>query len=248
MALSSCGGQAAAADAAAVPATIPSSATPASGDAALKFCDALVSASGGYAHLMAMEELAPDDLAKAGDKLSAAVKSAPADIASAASTVAQNTLQQTHGVSWGAGSGFVDAATSLVSWMKAHCGFRALALSGTDTLLDGVPATLSAGPLAITFDNHGSFMPIVMVGRINDDVHETAEQIAKTSTDPATAHDDKGSRALLFRKVTMTGAVSADAKARGFGFVDLKPGRYLFVLSDFRKAEVVLSALEVLVS
>lgn len=146
----------------------------------------------------------PDRIAEANQAVQAA---APADVAD---TVAALISSLETG-----GDGFEAAYNEVIAYMKEHCGFTEVAVTGTDHQFGGVPTSLTAGPAIFSFANDGAEIHQLLVVRLNDDVTETASELAAMTEDEVVA------------KGEAVGAAFAFPGAEGHGTMNLSPGRHL---------------------
>ncbi len=111
------------------------------------------------------------------------------------------------------------ASTALDSWAHGACGFTTLDVVNTGTELTGVPATLPAGPLSVSFRNDGppdqaGF--VALVAELQDGSTVTPEQVV--------------SGEVQFEDVVQSiSAAQPGSDPVGYTTMSLTPGRYLVV-------------------
>ena len=100
--------------------------------------------------------------------------------------------------------------------MKANCGYAELDVVASEYHFEGLPSELPAGPTIITLDNVGEQVHEIYIGRINDDVTLTVEELAELPEDQ-----------LHGPMVTPTAFASTFPEATSYGAADLTSGRYI---------------------
>ena len=86
-------------------------------------------------------------------------------------------------------------ATALDKWAHDSCGFPTLDVTGTGTDLPGVPASLPAGPLSISFTNGGAPEKagfVLLVAKVKDGAQYTLDGIRDGSVDFTSVADVVG--------------------------------------------------------
>ena len=116
------------------------------------------------------------------------------------------------------GPEFDEAYTAVIDYMKANCGYAELDVAATEYHFDGLPSELPAGPTIITLDNLGEQVHEIYIGRVNDDVTLTVEELAELPEDQ-----------LHGPMVTPTAFAFTFPGATGYSAADLTPGRYIAV-------------------
>ena len=81
------------------------------------------------------------------------------------------------------GPEFDEAYTAVIDYMKANCGYAELDVVASEYHFDGLPSELPAGPTIITLDNVGEQVHEIYIGRVNDDVTLTVEELAELPED-----------------------------------------------------------------
>lgn len=109
---------------------------------------------------------------------------------------------------------FRQADANADEYMLANCGFEEVEITGVDYAFEGVPETVPAGPLAITFTNGGGEVHELALLRINDDVDESFEELLQLPQEEA------------MQKGTFSGHVFAFPGVSDTTFLDLEPGRF----------------------
>jgi hypothetical protein len=103
-------------------------------------------------------------------------------------------------------------------WGNATCGFTKLDVTATGTELTGVPATMAAGPVSISFTNSGTPAGFVLlVAKVKDGARYTLEGIRNDS--------------IAFDSVADVVAVAQPTEqvSTALTNVVLEPGKYLVV-------------------
>lgn len=112
---------------------------------------------------------------------------------------------------------FATAYGELIQYVQGNCGFGELEVTGSEYAFGGVPESLAAGPVVVTFTNTGSEFHEFALMRVNEGVTETAEELLALSEEEA------------MTKVTPAGGAFAAPGEDGYTVVDLTTGRYLAV-------------------
>ena len=109
------------------------------------------------------------------------------------------------------------AAAALDKWGHDSCGFSRLDVTGSDTALLGVPATLTPGPVAISFDNGGAPPDkagfVLLVAKVKDGASYSLEAIRHNEMD--------------FQQIADIVAAVQPIDGVGYMTVQLIPGHYL---------------------
>jgi hypothetical protein len=110
------------------------------------------------------------------------------------------------------------ATTVLDKWGHDSCGFTRLDVTGNGKDLPGVPATLPAGPVSISFDNGGDPAKggfVLLLAKVKDGATYTLDGIRNGSVDMESVSD----------------VVAAVQPTQGlaYGNAKLETGRYLLV-------------------
>lgn len=111
------------------------------------------------------------------------------------------------------------AMTALDEWGRGRCGFTTVDVVDPGSSLEGVPATLPAGPVSLSFTSTGppeqaGFVLLVM--RVRDGVTYDLDSVRDGTVDPVEVAD-------------VAAVVQPSPGATGFTTVELSPGRYLVV-------------------
>jgi hypothetical protein len=109
---------------------------------------------------------------------------------------------------------FAAADDALDEYMLAECGFEQIEAVGVDFEYEGIPDTVPAGVVAVTFDNQGEELHEIAMVRINDDVDLSIEELAALPEEEAMS------------MVTFTGVAFAAPGEADTTFLTLEPGRY----------------------
>ncbi len=75
------------------------------------------------------------------------------------------------------GPEFQQADDAIDDYMLAECGYEQVEATGVDYEYEGLPDTVPAGVVAVTFTNEGQEVHEIGIARINDDVTEPVEQL-----------------------------------------------------------------------
>jgi hypothetical protein len=153
--------------------------------------------------------------------LNSAVATAPAELQPTL-TALQRVVQSSAETGTAAASDAPVVARSVneyETWAYDHCGYRQVLVTAVDYRLDGVPATLPAGPAAIRLvnDSASGSVHAVLVARPKDQAM-TVQQLLATPAEQLAQQLD-----------LVPGAASAGPREQGGMLVDLAPARY-FVL------------------
>ena len=98
--------------------------------------------------------------------------------------------------------------------MLAECGYEQLEATGVDYEYEGLPDTVPAGVVAVTFTNEGEELHEIGVARVNDDVTMPIEQVLAQPVEQ------------VFSMVTLTGVTFAAPGESETTFLRMEPGRY----------------------
>jgi hypothetical protein len=113
-----------------------------------------------------------------------------------------------------------EAGTALDRWAHDTCGFTRVDVTGTGKDLPGVPATLPAGPVALSFDNGGDPTTggfVLLLAKVKDGAAYSLDGIRDGSVDFSSVAD-------------VVAAVQPGPGApTGYGTADLAAGKYLVV-------------------
>jgi hypothetical protein len=115
--------------------------------------------------------------------------------------------------------GFTGAITAYERWAHENCGYRKVALTGTDFRFSGAPSTLAAGPVSILLTNKsadGQFH-VAHLAKAKDSAM-TVDQFVATPFEN------------LMQVVDLVPGVAMAAPGQTGGFLaDLEPGKYFLV-------------------
>lgn len=153
--------------------------------------------------------------------LASARAAAPPDLARAIDTLtAVFTVAQRSGTPPNFDDPTVDAAyNSVEAWVHASCGFQKVDLTAAGLRLDGVPATVAAGPTSIAVTNPaGSGRLVVLLAVRPKDQSLTAEALRAVPAEQLFGSTDVAPSAAVARPGTTGGVI-----------VDLTPGRWFLV-------------------
>ncbi len=109
---------------------------------------------------------------------------------------------------------FIEADNGIDEYMLAECGYEQLEATGVNYEYEGLPETLPAGTVAVTFTNEGDELHEIGVARINDDVTLPVEQVLAMPEEQ------------VFSMITFTGAAFAAPGESDTTFLRMEPGRY----------------------
>jgi uncharacterized cupredoxin-like copper-binding protein len=112
------------------------------------------------------------------------------------------------------GQEYMDADNAIDEYMLAECGYEQLEATGVNYEYEGLPETLGAGTVAVTFTNEGEELHEIGMARINDDVTLPVEQVLALPEQE------------LFGSIQFTGAAFAAPGESDTVFLRLEPGRY----------------------
>ena len=110
------------------------------------------------------------------------------------------------------------ASAALDKWGHDSCGFTRIDVTGNGKDLPGVPATLPAGPAALSFDNGGDPTKggfVLLVAKVKDGAAYTLDGIRNGSVD--------------FESVADVVAAVQPTEGTAYGTAMLEKGRYLLV-------------------
>ena len=160
----------------------------------------------------ALEEFA----AKVEPLLAEAEETAPEEISGDVDTAAGIVREALGGGDPSAleGPEFQEADDNMDEYMLAECGYEQLEATGVDYEYEGLPDTVPAGVVAITFTNEGDEMHQIGIARINDDVTMSVEELLALPEGEAET------------MITFTGAAFALPGESDTTFLKLEPGRY----------------------
>ena len=112
------------------------------------------------------------------------------------------------------GPEFQEADDNIDEYMLAECGYEQVEATGVDYEYEGLPDTVPAGVVAVTFTNQGEELHEIGVARVNDDVTMPIEQVLAQPVEQ------------VFSMVTLTGVTFAAPGESETTFLRMEPGRY----------------------
>lgn len=113
-----------------------------------------------------------------------------------------------------------EASAAIDRWAHDACGFTTLDVTGTGQDLTGVPATLPAGPLALSFDNGGDPATggfVLLLAKVKDDATYTLDGLRDGSVDFTSVAD------------VVAAVHPGPGSPTGYGTAELTAGKYLVV-------------------
>lgn len=112
---------------------------------------------------------------------------------------------------------FLAADEAIDEYMLDNCGFEQIEATGVDYEYEGLPDTVPAGTVAVTFDNQGDEVHEIGIVRINDDVTASIDELLAMPEDQAMS------------MVSFTGVAYANPGESDTTFLEMQPGRYAAV-------------------
>ncbi len=109
---------------------------------------------------------------------------------------------------------YQEADDGIDEYMLAECGYEQLEATGVDYEYEGIPETVEAGVVAVTFTNEGEELHEIGIARINDDVTMPVEELLAMPEEQ------------VFSMITFTGTAFAEPGSSDTTFLRLEPGRY----------------------
>lgn len=109
---------------------------------------------------------------------------------------------------------FQEADDNIDEYMLAECGYEQIQATGVDYEYEGLPDTVPAGVVAVTFTNEGSEVHELGIARINDDVTEPVEQLLTLPEEE------------VFSKLQLVGVTFASPGESETAFFRMEEGRY----------------------
>jgi hypothetical protein len=109
---------------------------------------------------------------------------------------------------------YTEANVAIDEYMLAECGYEQIEATGVNYEYEGIPDTVPAGVVAITFSNEGDEMHEIALARINDDVTTPIEELVALPEEQ------------VFSMLEITGAAFAAPSESDTVFMRLEPGRY----------------------
>jgi hypothetical protein len=109
---------------------------------------------------------------------------------------------------------YVAADDAIDEYVLAECGFEEIQATGVDFAYEGIPDTVPAGVLALTFDNQGEELHEIALVRINDGVTQSLQELVALPEEEAMS------------MVAFAGAGFAEPGEADTVLLTLEPGRY----------------------
>ena len=109
---------------------------------------------------------------------------------------------------------FTEADDAIDEYMLAECGYEQIEATGVDYEYEGIPDTVPAGVVAVTFTNEGEELHEIGVARINDDVTVPVEEVLALPEEE------------VLSMITFTGVAFAAPGESETTFLRMEPGRY----------------------
>jgi len=109
---------------------------------------------------------------------------------------------------------FIEADNGIDEYMLAECGYEQLEATGVNYEYEGLPDTVPAGVVAVTFSNEGDELHEIGVARINDDVTLPVEQVLALPEEQ------------IFASLQLAGIAFAAPGESETTFMRMEPGRY----------------------
>jgi hypothetical protein len=190
------------------------------------FCEAAVDAEASVSSgpPIDVETATPEEIqaaleefgAQVEPKLAAAEESAPEEIAADVTTLTGQIRQvlETGDDSLFEQPAYTEADNAIDEYMLAECGYEQLEATGVDYEYEGIPDTLPAGVVAITFTNEGEELHEIGLARINDDVTTPLEELLALPEEE------------IFSMIEFKGAAFAAPNESDTTFMRLEAGRY----------------------
>lgn len=112
---------------------------------------------------------------------------------------------------------YIAADDAVDEYMIDNCGFEQVEATGVDYEYEGIPDTVPAGTVAVTFDNQGEELHEIGMVRINEGVTESLEELLAMPEEQAMSM-------VQFVGVAFAAPGEADTT-----FLEMEPGRYAAV-------------------
>jgi len=109
---------------------------------------------------------------------------------------------------------YTNADNAIDEYMLAECGFEQIEATGVDYEYEGIPDTLPAGVVAITFSNEGEELHEIGLARVNDDVTTPLEELLALPEEE------------VLSMIEFKGAAFAAPNEADTTFMRLEAGRY----------------------
>ena len=190
-----------------------------------EFCEASVDVESATAAAPPIDETTPPAEAQAALEefgatleplLQRAQDTAPEEIAGDVDTAVETmrTALSTGDMSGLESPEFTATDDAIDEYMLANCGYEQIEATGVDYEYEGIPDTVPAGVVAVTFSNEGQEMHEIGVVRINDDVTMPLEELAALPPEQSMS------------MITFTGVAFAAPGETDTVFLEMEPGRY----------------------
>jgi hypothetical protein len=190
-----------------------------------EFCEAAVDLEAGFASGPGPDESAPPEEQQAAlEEFSAMMEpllaeveeTAPDEVADAVTTATGLVREGLSGndPSVLEGPEFQQADDDIDDYMLAECGYEQIEATGVDYEYEGLPDTVPAGVVAVTFVNEGEEMHEIGIARINDDVTEPVEQLLSLPEEE------------IFSKLELKGVTFTAPGESETSFLRMDEGRY----------------------
>ncbi|MGY2128115.1 hypothetical protein [Blastococcus sp. SYSU DS0617] len=112
---------------------------------------------------------------------------------------------------------FLAADAAVDDYMIDNCGFEQIEATGVDYEYEGLPDTVPAGTVAVTFVNEGEEVHEIGLVRINEGVTRSIEELLALPEEEAMS------------MATFVGVAFADPGESDTTFMEMEPGRYAAV-------------------
>lgn len=196
-----------------------------SGSDPAEFCEAAVDLEGAFSMGPPVDETAPPEEQQAAlEEFGATVEPLLTDVEDTAPEEISEDVTTSTGIVREALSGgdpaalegeeFQTADDNIDEYMLAECGYEQIEATGVDYEYEGLPDTVPAGVVAVTFTNEGEEVHEIGIARINDDVTEPVEQLLTLPEEE------------VFAKLQLMGITFAPPGGSETVFLRMDEGRY----------------------
>ncbi|SDF81058.1 hypothetical protein SAMN05660662_3448 [Blastococcus aurantiacus] len=190
-----------------------------------EFCEAAVDLEAGFSSGPGPDESAPPEEQQAAlEEFSATMEpllaeveeTAPEDISEDVETAAGLVREGISGndPSVLESAEFQEADDAIDEYMLGECGYEQIEATGVDYEYEGLPDTVPAGVVAVTFTNEGEEVHEIGIARVNDDVTEPVEQLLTLPEEE------------VFSKLQVMGVTFASPGESETTFLRMDEGRY----------------------
>lgn len=190
-----------------------------------EFCEASVDLEAAFSMGPGPDESAPPEEQQAAlEEFSATVEPLLADVEDTAPEEISDSVTQATGIVREALSGgdpstlegpeFQQADDEIDEYMLAECGYEQLEATGVNYEYEGIPDTVPAGVVAVTFSNEGTETHELGIVRINDDVTQPVEELLTLPEEE------------VMSMITFTGIAFAEPGVSDTTFLRMDAGRY----------------------